>query len=228
MKKYLIVLLVAVLIAMLPLAAYATTEIAPVEGEDVTGAVIDTPVEENALEGTETDEGWFYEAKEWCAVNFSGIITVLAAIYALLPKYGGVAAILKVVREVSGGLKAFKQYMDDKNNPNSIYNVMARQGDAISKFMNDIAPVLEKLKVGLEKIDRAATSQDKLRAVLFAVEECNELMAKEFSDLLSCSTTISQKHKAEFEESYLEARQHLKASVKEATDDDGQKEETVA
>ncbi len=227
MKKYLIVLLVAVLIAMLPLAAYATTEIAPVEGGDVTG-IIDAPVEETATEGEETDEGWFYEAKEWCAVNFSGIITVLAAIYALLPKYGGVAAILKVVRDVSGGLKALKQYMDDKNNPDSIYNVMARQGDAISKFMNDIAPVLEKLEVGLEKIGHAAISQDKLRAVLLAVEEGEELMAKEFSDLLSCSTTISQKHKAEFEEAYLEARQHLKVSVKEALDDDGQKEEAVA
>lgn len=104
MKKYLIVLLVAVLIAMLPLAAYATTEIAPVEGENVTGAVIDTPVEENALEGAETDEGWFYEAKEWLAINYPGLLAAIVLIYGALPKYGGIAAILKVVKAVSAGL----------------------------------------------------------------------------------------------------------------------------
>ncbi len=224
MRKYIVVLLVAVLLMTVPLVAYATTENAPVAGEDVTGAIIDAPAAENAVEGAETDEGWFYEAKEWLAANFSGVTIVLAAIYALLPKYGGVAAILKVVRSVSAGLTALKEYMDDKKNPNSIYNVLSRQGDVLKKFMNDLAPVLERLDLGIAKIDQAATSQDKLRAVLLAVEEGEELMAKEFSDLLSCSTTISQKHKAAFEESYLAARNHLKVAVKEALDDDGQKE----
>lgn len=224
MKKYLIVLLVAVLIAMAPLAAFATTENEPVASEGEVGAIIDGPADETPAEATETDEGWFYEAKEWMALNFSGIVTVILGIYAMLPKYGGVAALLKVVKAVSAGLAALKEYIDDKNNPNSIYNVMNRMGGNLSKFLTDMAPVMERIENGIAKVEDVGTLLEKLRAALIAVEAGEELMAKEFSDLLSCSTTISQKHKAEFEEAYLAARAQLKAAVKEALDDDGQKE----
>ena len=224
MKKYLIVLLVAVLIAVVPLAAHAAAENSPVATEDDAGSVIDAPPSETPVEGAETDEGWFYEAKEWVISNFSGIITVIVGIYAMFPKYGGIAALIKVVRNVSVALAALKKYIDDKNNPDSLYNILDRMGKNLSTFLSDTAPVLDRLEESIEKIYRASLSQEKLRAALLAVEAGEELMAKEFSDLLSCSTTISQKHKAEFEEAYLSAKAQLKEAVKEAIGDDGQSE----
>ena len=224
MKKYLIVLLVAVLIAMVPLATYAAVENEPVASEGEVGGVVDAPPNETPVEGTETDEGLFYEAKEWVMINFSGIITVIVGIYAMFPKYGGIAALIRVVRNVSIALAALKKYIDDKNNPDSIYNVLDRMGGNLSEFLSDTAPVLDRLEQSIEKIEDASLSQDKLCAALLAVEAGEELMAKEFSDLLSCSTTISQKHKAEFEEAYLAARAKLKAAVKEAIGDDKQSE----
>jgi hypothetical protein len=224
MKKYLIVLLVAVLIAMVPLATYAAVENEPVASEGEVGGVVDAPLNETPAEGAETDEGWFYEAKEWVMINFSGIITVIVGVYAMFPKYGGIAALIRVVRNVSIALAALKKYIDDKNNPDSIYNVLDRMGGNLSDFLSDTAPVLDRLEQSIEKIENASLSQDKLCAALLAVVAGEELMAKEFSDLLSCSTTISQKHKAEFEEAYLAARAQLKAAVKEAIGDDKQSE----
>lgn len=231
MRKYFIVLLAAVLLMALPIVACATTEggeIAATEGVEIAGPVLDGGAEENAAGEEYASEGWFYEAKEWLSANFSGIITAIAALYAVFPKWGGIAALLKGVRSVAAVISAFKKYMDDQNNPDSIYNVMKRQGNTLSSFMNDLAPVLASLEAGLAKIEAASQSQDKLRAVLLAVEEAEELMAKEFSDLISISTTISQKHKAELEEAFLKAKEHLRETVKEALDDDGEAKETVA
>ena len=50
-------------------------------------------------------------------------------------------------------------------------------------------------------------------------------MAKEFSDLISISTTVSQKKKAEMEAAWMEAEAHLRTAVKEALNDEtGEKE----
>ena len=53
-------------------------------------------------------------------------------------------------------------------------------------------------------------------------------MAKEFSDLISISTTVPQKHKAELEDAFLRAREHLRERVREATDDDAAQKEASA
>lgn len=231
MKKYFVVLLAALLLMALPIAAYATTEggeIAATEGVEVIGPVVDGESAEMPTGEKYASEGWFAGAKAWLSQNFSGLAVAIAALYAVFPKWGGIAALSKIIKSALVVIAAFKKYMDDQSNPNSIYNVMARQGDAMSKFMNDLAPVLQRLQEGIAKVEAASKSQDKLSAVLLAVEEAEELMAKEFSDLISISTTISQKHKAELEEAFLKARAHLHVTVKEALGDDGEAKEAAA
>jgi hypothetical protein len=93
--------------------------------------------------------------------------------------------------------------------------------------MNNVAPILEQVEESLVRIESASTAQERQNAVMLAVEEAVELMANEFSDLISISTTISAKKKAEMEDAFMKAKAHLNATVKEATNV-GETEETVA
>jgi hypothetical protein len=189
-------------------------------------------VQEDAAEvqedATEVQEDFFVEAKDFIAAHFAGIVTALAALYAVFPKWGGIAAILRVMQSLSCVLQRFGAYVDDAKNENSIYNVLCRQGERIGAFVEELTPVLEELRAGVARLDRGADAEEKLRAVLLALEEGQELMANEFSDLISISTTVPQKHKAQLEEAFLRAKAHLHECVKEATGNDTAQKEASA
>lgn len=227
-KKYLIALLALLLVMILPVAVYAAEgENQPVEEAEVSDAVTDGADAETPAGKEYASETWVDGAKKWIAENFAGIMTALAALYAVFPKYGGIAALLGVMRSTRATINSVRRYMDDTNNENSIYNTLKKHGDTLSRFLNDIAPVLEKLEEGLTDLEASRASQDKLKAALLAVEAGQALMAKQFSDLISISTTIPQKKKAELEAAWMEADAQLREAVKEAVDD-GEKEETAA
>ena len=220
MKKCLIVFVVFALLLTFVLAVGATTSV-----EVATEAAAGEQV---------ISESWFGQFKTWVGENFSGLAVALAAIWAVLPKVGGVPMVLKLLRKIVVMFAALKAYMDDANNENSLYNVMKRQGDKLSQFMNDMAPLMEKLELDKQAtvklsddLEKALGRIDKMGGVLGAVEESLELMASEFSDLISISTTISHKKKAEMEAAWLAKIEHLRNTVKEATND-GQGEKTDA
>jgi hypothetical protein len=201
----------------------------PDEGE---GAITGDVIGEGTVNADSAEQSWFAEVKTWAAENFSGLAVALAAIWAVIPKVGGIAVLIKWFAKIAALFAALKTYIDDQGNENSIYNVMKRQGDAISKFMNDMAPALETLtedkKATEELTQRLAAAMalvTKQRGMFLAIEEAVELMAAEFSDLISISTTISQKKKAELEQKWMDAEARLRAAVKEAAgnDENGEK-----
>lgn len=221
MKKCLIVFMVFALLLTFVLAVGATTSIDVATVEATTGE-------------QEIGESWFGQFKMWVGENFSGLAVALAAIWAVIPKVGGVSMITKSLRKIVALFVALKTYIDDANNENSLYNVMKRQGDKLSQFMNDMAPLMEKLELDKqatvklsEDLELALARIGKMGGVLGAVEESLELMASEFSDLISISTTISHKKKAEMEAAWIAKIEHLRNTVKEATND-GQGEKTDA
>ena len=221
MKKCLIVFMVFALLLTFVLAVGATTSIDVATVEATTGE-------------QEISESWFGQFKTWVGENFSGLAVALAAIWAVIPKVGGVSMVTKSLRKIVALFVALKTYIDDANNENSLYNVMKRQGDKLSQFMNDMAPLMEKLELDkqatvklTEDLELALARIGKMGGVLGAVEESLELMASEFSDLISISTTISHKKKAEMEAAWLAKIEHLRNTVKEATND-GQSEKADA
>ena len=221
MKKCLIVFMVFALLLTFVLAVGATTSTEVATVEVATGE-------------QEISESWFGQFKTWVSKNFSGLAVALVAIWSVIPKVGGVPMILKALRKIVVLFAALKAYIDDANNENSLYNVLKRQGDKLSQFMNDMAPLMEKLELDKQAtikltkdLELALVRIGKMGGVLGAVEESLELMASEFSDLISISTTISHKKKAEMESAWLAKIEHLRNTVKEATND-GQGEKTDA
>ena len=187
-------------------------EISPAEQGEVAGEASAPATDEGAAEG-ENEDMWFVQAKAWLGEHFSGLLVSISALLLALPKVGGVALLAK-------GLGALRSYIDDKKNPNSIYNVMARQGDAIVAFMNKMSPLLISLEASLTAIAEGKVTQDGMRSALLAVEESVELMAKEFNDLISISPEISQKVRTQMEEDFMAAKQHLHKTVREALGND--------
>lgn len=221
MKKCLIVFMVFALLLVFVLAVGATTS-------------IDVATVEATAGEQEISESWFGQFKTWVGENLSGLAVALAAIWAVIPKVGGVSMVTKSLRKIVALFVALKTYIDDANNENSLYNVMKRQGDKLSQFMNDMAPLMEKLELDKQAtvklsadLELALARIGKMGGVLGAVEESLELMASEFSDLISISTTISHKKKAEMEAAWIAKIEHLRNTVKEATND-GQGEKTDA
>ncbi|MBE6689844.1 MAG: hypothetical protein E7590_01000 [Ruminococcaceae bacterium] len=229
MKKYLIAFAVALLLLALPITALAAEavegpEIPPELATDTEGVVAAGDGAENATE----DENWFETAKEFVMENASGIIVSLFSLYMAFPKVGGIAALIAILRDVRLMMSALKKGIDDKSNPDSIGNKLSLQGDAWVRFMNDLAPKLDALEEGLAELKASRISAERQRAALLAVEEGVELMAKEFNDLISISTGISAKQKANMEEEFMVAKAHLHLAVKEALEGDEQVEKTTA
>lgn len=164
---------------------------------------------------TTDDTTWFEEAWNFVKENIASLTVMLSTIYLIFPKFGGVAKLLSYLR-------AFKLYMDDKNNKDSVYNVMARSATTISAFMKEASPILESLKSGnmtvtdlAEEMKRLASSD---RAILEANIEAIRLMAKQLNDFVGMSTTISAKRKAEIEDAWLEGDRKIAGLLSAVTE----------
>ena len=236
MKKYLVALVAFLLVMALAVTVYATetTENAPVEGVEETAGASPRPTEESAAGEEYASDNWFAEVKDFVAEHFSGLAVSLSALYMIIPKVGGVSLILKAVKALIALMSSLKLLLSDKENPDSVMNTLNRIGDKLCTFMADTAPTLEKLATALdtvqaliEELKTGKVTEEKVKNALLAVEEGEELMAQLFSDLISISTTIPHKTKAEMEEKWLVAKAHLHATVKEALND-GQSKETAA
>ncbi len=241
MKKYLVTLVVFLLLLALPLTVYAAEAATPETGENaatettaLAGDGIASADNESAAGEEYASDNWFTEAKEWVSEHFSGLAVALSALYMIVPKVGGVSLILKAIKTLIALMSALKLLLNDKENPDSVMNTLNRIGDKLCTFMADTAPSLEKLAAGFDSVHKlidelktGKVTEEKIKNALLAVEEGEELMAQLFSDLISISTTIPHKVKAEMEEKWLVAKAHLHATVKEALHD-GQGKETAA
>lgn len=226
MKKCIAFFMIFALLLTFALAVGAEAENELVDGEESEGGVLTPPTEEAPAEESETDDSWASQAMDWVVEHYAGLIVSLAAIWAVIPKVGGIAMLVSVLAKVAALFTVLKKYIDDDGNENSIYNVMKRQGQIIAAFMNDMAPILQELHEGKRSTDElkaellaASNVIAKQKGIFLAVEEAVELMAAEFNDLISISTTISAKKKAELEQKWMDAEAHLRNAVKEATNE---------
>lgn len=164
------------------------------------------------------------QASDWIGANFEKIIVALSALYAVFPKFGLIPLLMSAINK-------FKQYIDDKNNPNSIYNVLSANATTISKFMTDFAPIIDEMKEGnasvAETLKKVQAEKEQANAALIACQQSMRLMAKELNDLVSCSTTISAKTKARLETEWREEDCKISAMLGGDHDDGTGKGESV-
>lgn len=184
MKKRLFAVLAAVLML------FALTMTVSAEGE--VANTVDESVEETVE--TETAAEQFCN---WAKENFSGIIVSLASIYAVLPKWGGLAILIRILKRVQA-------YFDDKNNAKSIYNMFSSQADMVSKFLNDVYPMIESVKDGditskelISQLKDSKQMQNMIFGMIKAFYESNRLMAEQISFIIESSPNINEKRRAE-------------------------------
>lgn len=226
MKKCLVFFVICALLFTFVLAVGAEAENEATEGGELVPAPVDGVSGENAAGENYASESWFAEAKEWISEHFSGLLVSLVALWTACPKIGGIALIRKRVKGLTALVAAVKFVVADEKNEKSVLNTMKSMCMRFDEFTGKLAPVLENLQTRLSVIDDLAAdlkagklTEEKLKNVLIAVEEGQELMAKEFNDLISTSTTISAKTKADMEAAFMAAREHLHATVKEAVNE---------
>jgi len=208
-----LLLLLFTLLASLPvLAAEGSVGETPTEG------MLPIPEEqmhEEQSRGEDAAMSLTEEIMAYVTEHASGIVVALSALWAVFPKVGGLAVLIDVFKKI-------KSYFDDEHNKQSIYNVIAGNADAMSRFMNDVYPMVEEIARGektvsacVAELQSSAQEQKKLRAALLACRDATSLMAKEFCDLISISTTVSEKKKAELEGEWMNANKRIEAAVAE-------------
>lgn len=205
MKKIFFAMIFALLIASLFVLRVCAEE--PPALETVGEIEAEAPAEEPA---TSAEKSIAQQAADWLGANFEKIIVALASLYAVFPKVGLIPLLMSAINK-------FKQYIDDKNNPNSIYNVLSANATTVSKFMTDFAPIIEEMKSGnasvAETLKKVQAEKEQANAALLACQQSMRLMAKELNDLISCSTTISAKTKAQIETEWREEETRIAAML---------------
>ena len=164
MKKRWIPILAAILLVfglLLPAAAETETpaEAAEIVETTTDGVENETPVERFFI---------------LFLAHFSDIAVAAAALWLAFPKWGGVAVLIRLLRHI-------RTYFDDAGNSGSVYNVLAANADAISRFMNDAAPLLSDLREGREALEKAQA----------ALAESEELTAEQTALLASARRSLS-------------------------------------
>lgn len=188
-----------------------------VEHQDVSDTVSECT---EVTEETESESFW-QSAFDYFKENYSGISVALFALYAAFPKYGGIAGILHV-------LKGVKNYFDDKNNDKSIYNVISGSADSITKFMNEVYPVMlaiaQSKETEKEFISNLQTFSEQFannQNVLKMLCERDAFLTQTFNELISISPYISAKRKAELEQKFADGEKVMRSVLAEATKNDG-------
>lgn len=192
MKKILFIAFAVILSIALFVPVFAEEQ-----GEIIT--VVQTP--EDTQEMLETAEKSLAEqAGEWISEYAEKIVIILAAIYAVFPKFGLLPILINAISKINSHF--------NKNDPESFQNVLISNANTISAFMNDISPIIEDIKSGnknaQEVLESVLAEKEKANAAISACQQSIILMAKQLNDLISCSTTISPKTKAQFENEWLE------------------------
>lgn len=200
----------ALILAVLMMFALTMTVCAEDEIEE-TAETVEEAVEEAATETVESapettkapaveaedETTWTEQAAQYLAEMWPAILTALAAVYAAFPKWGGIALLYKAFKKI-------QSYFDDKNNVKSVYNVLSANSDMISRFLNDIYPVLAELKDQgitlkdlVDKVRGDADLQTKLIGFIKAANETAKVNAKTVQYLLEVSPNVNEKRRAE-------------------------------
>ena len=238
MKKYIVALAVLLLVLALPLSVFAADVVQPentaLDGAENGGALTDGENGSDAAVEEYADGGWLESAKAWVLENLSGIVLSVFGIYLAIPKVGGIAMVKSLLLTLATLVGAVKKYIDDEKNPNSLVNKLDKLGGLLVEYMNKqeqdgavSQELMSEVRSALAGVCEKQRSDEQMRSVLLAVEEGLELMATEFSDLISISTTITQKKKAEYESEWMKRISHLRETVKGALEHDEQAEKTI-
>lgn len=190
------------------------------EQEEVVGIEVveteETQKEETAVAETEDNGTWFDEAWDFVKQNCESIIVILSAIYVALPKYGGIAKLIALVKSV-------KYFFDDKNNKKSVYNVMAGTADAVTAFMTQYADKIDKLErfipylAQLEKfMGDSKEEKEQIITTVTALTTALDLIAKQCNTLVSISPNATARDKELFDEEWVRDRKKLNAAIEAA------------
>ena len=190
----------ALILAVLMMFALTMTVCAEDEIEE-TAETVEEAVEEATTETVEsapkTETTWTEQAAQYLSEMWPDILTALALVYAAFPKWGGIALLYKAFKKI-------QSYFDDKNNAKSVYNVLSANSDMISRFLNDIYPVLAELKDQgitlkdlVDKVRGDAELQAKLIGFIKAANETAKVNAKTVQYLLEVSPNVNEKRRAE-------------------------------
>ena len=189
MKKRWIPILAAILLVfglLLPAAAETETpaEAAEIVETTTDGVENETPVERFFI---------------LFLAHFSDIAVAAAALWLAFPKWGGVAVLIRLLRHI-------RTYFDDAGNSGSVYNVLAANADAISRFMNDAAPLLADLREGREALlqaQAALAESEQLTAeqteLLAAARRSLSLLAAELCRVVSALPDTDEQTRVRFE-----------------------------
>ena len=112
MKKCIAFFMVFALLLTFVLVVGAEAENEPVAGENAEGEALAPPVEEVPADEPETDEGWASQVMEWVAENYSGLAVALVALWAAIPKVGGIAMLVRMLAKVVALFTVLKKYID--------------------------------------------------------------------------------------------------------------------
>ena len=173
----------------------------PVFAEEQSEIITVVQPQEDTSEMSESEEKSIAEqAGEWIAKYSEKIVVIIAAVYAVFPKFGLLPILINAISKINSHF--------NKNDPESFQNILIANANTISAFMNDISPIIEDIKAGnknaKEVFDAVLAEKEKANAAISACQQSIILMAKQLNDLISCSTTISAKTKAQFENEWLE------------------------
>ena len=197
MKHKRIAALILAVLMMFALTMTVCAEDEETAEEVTTEAAVEEATTETVESEPETETTWTEQAAQYLSEMWPAILTALAAVYAAFPKWGGIALLYKAFQKT-------QSYFDDKNNAKSVYNVLSANSDMISRFMNDVYPVLTELKDQgitlkdlVDKVRGDAELQTKLIGFIKAANETAKLNAKTAQYLLEVSPNVNEKRRAE-------------------------------
>ena len=191
MKKRMITGLLAVLLALLlaaPIAAAAEAAAAEAAGQEETAEQTEAETKPSVAE----------QLADVLLPHLSDLAVALAAVWLAFPKWGGVAVVTRLLRRIH-------TYFDDANNSRSVYNLLSANADAISRFMNDAAPLLSDLREGRQALEQAQAAltesealTDKQKELLRAARAELSLLTAELWRVVSALPTTDEQTRARF------------------------------
>ena len=200
MKKRMITGLLAVLLALLLAAPTAAAAGAAGQAAEAAGQAAEAAVQEETVEQAETERAPSVaeQLADVLLPHLSDLAVALAAVWLAFPKWGGVAVVTRLLRRIH-------TYFDDANNSRSVYNLLSANADAISRFMNDAAPLLSDLREGRQALEQAQAAltesealADEQKELLRAARAELSLLTAELWRVVSALPTTDEQTRARF------------------------------
>lgn len=173
------------------------------------------PEEVVPVTSVEEEEPWTHQAVDYIKEHLASIITALVSIYAVFPKWGGIAKLI-------AAFTAVKTYFDDKKNKNSVANILSGNADAISKFMNDVYPMIKEITDGkttiselIKELRENKEKQEKTEEALDACKNAMNMMCQEIFAVMKCTEGSSNAERSNIMLSWATETAKLNDKVKQ-------------